>query len=323
MRILFLGKNHSQGLKESDPSSFAGRALELGHELVESLQNQPEIVICVDYRGSDMRIINQARKSGIPTVLIINEPEVVIPQQYSKQIRRKFNKVLEIGRPDSSPRLKWPQTFRSISKITDRRQSAVMINADKWSFITGQLYWLRAGVASECSTVEVIGHGWIRPFWIRVSHRLFELLRTIAAFRLPNVEGIRYLLSRPISYKGTAEDKVEAMSAYKVAVVIENSQMLVTEKLFDAWFAGCVPVYVGPDLRSLDLPSDLAFPSLPSRSALEKAIAIAMAEDHTRFLQKLEHFLESSAAADWRSDNAIRAALDAALDTNVRQRFCY
>lgn len=317
MKILFVGKNFSQGLKDSDSSSFYSTARELGHQVVESLEDQPEIVICVDYMRADMQIINRAQKMQIPTTLIINEPEVVIPQQASKGIRCKFDRVLEIGRPDSIPQLKWAQTWRSTNRQQTRSKSAVMINADKWSFVTGSLYWLRAAVASESHNLDVFGHGWDRKLHVRFAHRVFELLRTIVARRVPSLKGIRYVLSRPLAFKGAVQDKVQEMSKYSVAIVIENSQELLSEKLFDAWFAGCVPVYVGPSVKKFGLPSDLVVQSKPNIKHLKAAIDSAINFDRSQFLESLERFLASSAGSEWQAKNAIKIMLEAAIAPNV------
>ncbi len=55
------------------------------------------------------------------------------------------------------------------------------------------------------------------------------------------------------NYKGKAESKTESMKNYKFAIAIENTGNecgAVTEKIFDAMAAGCVPIYLGaPDIE--------------------------------------------------------------------------
>jgi alpha(1,3/1,4) fucosyltransferase len=55
----------------------------------------------------------------------------------------------------------------------------------------------------------------------------------------------------PLSYRGKVASKNAAMRAYKFAIAYENASFpgYVTEKIFDAFFAGCVPIYIGaPDV---------------------------------------------------------------------------
>ena len=53
-------------------------------------------------------------------------------------------------------------------------------------------------------------------------------------------------------YRGTIEDKLAVLSNYRFALCFENAIFsgYVTEKIFDALLAGCVPVYYGaPDIK--------------------------------------------------------------------------
>lgn len=54
-----------------------------------------------------------------------------------------------------------------------------------------------------------------------------------------------------MSYKGAVADKIETLSQYRFTFTFENTiaQGYVTEKIFDALFAGSVPIYLGaPDI---------------------------------------------------------------------------
>jgi hypothetical protein len=317
LKILFVGKNHSQGLKDSDPTSISSIALKSGHQILRDVQEGPDIVVCVDYKRSDMRIIRQAKLNKIPCVLIVVEPKVVIPQNSNVRTLRLFEHVVRIGRPDSLPMVRWAQTWREINLNVSRMEKVVLINADKWSFIQGQLYWLRAAMAMKKDSIDVFGPGWDRSYLVRLAHRVFEFMRALAAREMPRLRGFSYLLAKPLSYKGTVADKVSQMANYKISLVIENSQELITEKLFDAWFAGCVPVYVGPDVRKFGLPEDLVISSEPSVMSVQRAIERAYDVNLAEFHKKLYLFLSSPEADAWRSDWAIDAALRAALFAEV------
>ncbi len=312
MKILFAGKNFNQALKNTDKTSLAGIAASLGMEIVESLNECPDFVICVDYKKSDMRLVREASARNIRSTLVINEPQVVIPQHGSKRVLAKFDKVLFVGRSSGRPQLSWPQTWRDLNSSVERIELAVIINSDKWSFVSGQLYWLRSAIASCDSRVEVYGHGWDRRQLVRLAHRVFELVRCLLAYRLPTALGIKYLLARPLRYKGLAIDKVSEMRRFKVAVVIENSPELLTEKLFDAWFAGCIPVYVGPKIEQFQLPKELAIQSNPTITALRESIDLAFRLDHGKFMAQLERFLLAEETKQWKADYCLTQILNEA-----------
>jgi hypothetical protein len=81
------------------------------------------------------------------------------------------------------------------------------------------------------------------------------------------------------------------MSKYKFALVIENDRSFISEKLFDALFAGCVPIYVGPSLNSLSLPPDLVIEAEPHLESVLEAFKEAQALDHENWLRDRNNFL--------------------------------
>jgi hypothetical protein len=313
VKILFTGKNHSQGLKDLDPASLAGTAQSLGHSLVHSLDDYPDVVICVDFDRSVLPLIGEANSMGIRTVLIANEPEVVIPEHSQAKVLRKFARVLKVGRPETRDRLNWPQTWIPIAENQDRLDRVVLVNADKWSFVRGQHYWLRAAASSRLENVDVFGYGWGRPLFVRLAHRAFELSRTIASGAVPSLRGVTKVLTRPKNYQGSIVDKNMALSRYKVALVVENSSELLTEKLFDALFAGCLPVYVGPDVDSFGIPSSLVVQvGAPTLRNVEEAVNIALNSDREFFLEELQRYIDSGVDAEWAAENALMAILEQA-----------
>ena len=310
---MFAGRNYVDYLNSIAPSSSLSTAQSLGIEVVYSLNDAPDFLILVDYRRTDLRLVSEARKVHCKSVLVVQEPRVVLPQHSKPSILTRFDAVLRIGRPNEIPPLKWPQSWRTVFRNPDRIQSAVMINSDKWSFVPGHLYWLRAALAVQSKNLVVYGYGWERPYITRLSHRLFELARILSTGTMPSLKGLKNSLTVPITYHGETRDKVSQMSNYAVAVVIENSREFLSEKLFDAWFAGCVPVYVGPNIETMGIPPQLVIQSNPDISAIQEAIDRAFLIDRAGFLDDLEKFLSSKKALEWRSDVALKSILSAAI----------
>ncbi len=314
MKIFFTGKNYSQGLKDVDPSSLAAAAESLGHQLVQSLEENPDLLICVDFQNSSAPLIKRANSLGIWTVLVINEPQVVIPEHSQERVLKNFDNVIRVGRPSGSDSFPWPQTWLSISENRKRMKRAVLVNADKWSYVEGQHYWLRAAASSELDIVDVFGVGWDRTVRVRLAHRIYELWRTLRSRVRPSFRGMSKILATPRAYMGSVSDKNEAMSRYKVALIIENSSEFLTEKLFDAWFAGCIPVYVGPLVESFGIPNNLVVQIRePSLLGVEKGIETALSRDADEFLAELRKFLNSNAARKWKSQEALERIIYAAL----------
>lgn len=309
MKILFTGINHSTALSNANPISFTSVASQLGFERVFSLSEIPDIVVCIDFRRKDLSVIRSAKKLNIPVVLILAEPSVVIPEHANESILGEFDRLLQVGRASNSALVPWPQSWRDVQTDLNRLSAPVLINADKWSFIKGNNYWLRSAIIQDSPILDLYGPGWSRPQFIRLAHRIYDLLRAVKSRTKITFRGIEFLLIRPRNYRGEASDKIDVMSKYKVALVIENSNEYLSEKLFDAWFAGCIPVYVGPDTSKFGLSDSLVVKSGATVSELQGAIKTAMEMNHEVFLKNLEKFITSESAQKWRSELILRETL--------------
>ncbi|MEJ1230373.1 MAG: hypothetical protein WDM88_06715 [Galbitalea sp.] len=166
-----------------------------------------------------------------------------------------------------SPRLPWPQRdwrVRIPTKTTRVPGSTVLINANKLSMVRGSLYGLRRRIIEAFSReglpLILAGSNWARPArelprenaralaYAIVNHELVDLTEWAGA--LP--------LGGSVDYVGIVDDKEALMAQAEFAVVVENSATYISEKLFDAVIAGCVPLYVGPALSSLGIPDGVA-----------------------------------------------------------------
>ena len=68
----------------------------------------------------------------------------------------------------------------------------------------------------------------------------------------------KYFLKLPPYYKGSVKNKNEILSNYKFCLTIENmsESSFITEKIFNAIYAGCVPIYFGAKNVSQDIPPE-------------------------------------------------------------------
>jgi hypothetical protein len=64
-----------------------------------------------------------------------------------------------------------------------------------------------------------------------------------------------------------------------------------SEKLFDALIAGCIPIYVGPDVASYGIPRDLVIEVEPTVMSVASGIEAAKRTDFTAFHQRLRLWL--------------------------------
>jgi hypothetical protein len=198
-------------------------------------------------------------------VLVLIEPPAVMPENYQKKEMEKFDLVIPLSpwrakmlgyhhwsfQPIEIPRKGESLDFNRINGI-------VMINDHKFGASTNSLYGLRRRMilGLEASQVPFYLYG---PNW--GMKPTMELRKRVAALRrilftgqsISFYEVFGQLFKRYRSYQGPTEDKMTTMSHYKYALVIENDLFSLTEKLFDALYAGCIVFYVGPSLEKLGI----------------------------------------------------------------------
>ncbi len=99
------------------------------------------------------------------------------------------------------------------------------------------------------------------------------------------------------AWRGPVPDKVAALSGYRFSVCFENSRFpgYVTEKIFDCFFAGTIPVYLGaPDIADF-VPEGtfIDFSSLGSFREMEKRLDGFTEAEGLRMLDRTRAFLAS------------------------------
>jgi len=116
-------------------------------------------------------------------------------------------------------------------------------------------------------------------------------------------------------WHGPVEDKVALLAGYRFAFIFENTRFpgYVSEKLFDCFYARCIPVYSGaPDVAQYVPPSTFIdvrqFPSFPE---LERFLRAITEEDARRYVDAAHSFLVSPAFEGWCADRFARDLVDA------------
>lgn len=109
------------------------------------------------------------------------------------------------------------------------------------------------------------------------------------------------------SYKGKVESKFETMKDYKFSICYENikdQNGYITEKIFDSFFAGCVPIYWGAKNVTTHIPKECFIDKRDFNSFEEIYEYIKNMNEATymRYLEAIEEFLNSSKADQFRAE---------------------
>ena len=225
------------------------------------------------------------------TILIRSEPESIFPGQYKEKIFKKYGLVLTPGGiPDIQlsdtfvrhpylynvnpvkPRHDDPsiETIISASNFGDRfdfnswskREILIsLVASNKVSPTSSNNYALRRFYAMKFSgnELQVYGNLWNGSFYSRTRLRLGVLSFSLRNFYIPNLKSIYgNLLRKYPNAHGEVDNKHTIIERSKFSLVIENNNDCITEKIFDAFMGGSIPLYIGPDLSHFDLPGNIA-----------------------------------------------------------------
>lgn len=193
-------------------------------------------------------------------VLLLFEPQAVMPWQYKRRNYLEFNLVI----PMSLWRAKrlgfehyafQSYAFEGLDSpefIEQRDKRIVMINSAKFSSGCTSLYGLRRATSKQLYSLgldySLYGENWRMPKRVELKKRLVSLRNSfVAREKICVNELLSHFLYRYPEYCGRVENKLKLLAQVQLSLVIENDLDDITEKLFDSLYAGAVPIYVGPE----------------------------------------------------------------------------
>jgi hypothetical protein len=127
------------------------------------------------------------------------------------------------------------------------------------------------------------------------------------------------------SWRGAIDSKAETFKHYRFCICYENLRDMpgyITEKIFDALFAGCVPVYRGADNITEYIPSS-CFIDERNFSSHEELYEYLTTMDDTRYngyLDAIEQFLQSDAISQFSIPYFVDTITSEILGGDQRQR---
>lgn len=192
---------------------------------------QLDALVFIDYPDRDNKLVADAFATGKPRYLLVFEPPHVRPENHSHE--SDFARIFTwddrcVG--ERYVKLSYAQEFPEELPPAAPRKPLTMIAAAKHSQHPASLYHRRREIAD---------------FFDRFSADPVKS----AAFDLYGPGWNGHAAWRGVLPPGR---KREALAGYRYAVVFENGQFpgYITEKLFDCFIAGTVPLYLGaPNIR--------------------------------------------------------------------------
>lgn len=208
-----------------------------------------------------------ARKLNKKMYLLLMESEIIRPSNFYKCHHKYFekvftwkdtiidnNKYIKICVPQNLPReihfpeIQWRKFLTLISSHKLHNHSFEL-----YSERVRAIRWFEAHTKKE---FDLYGWWWDKIAFSSWFMRLLAILPGFLYIR----KWLQKLFFHPFpSWKGKIESKYAILSEYKFAICYENAKNIpgyITEKIFDCFFAGCIPVYLGPPNIEAFIPKD-------------------------------------------------------------------
>jgi hypothetical protein len=269
----------------------------------ELVDNYEECDIMITY---DM-LCNQQISRDKEYILIRSEPEVVLPQNYKERNLKMYKNIFDVGKLNDGLKktINSPQNLdmRYFDK-TNRDDKIVLVNSNLLSLRRGEMYSLRRKAIYGIDDLVLYGRGWNSKISTRIKTLIIEVKNVSSnPTRLEIKKNCNYFYYAN-NYLGAPLDKILCMSNYKYALVIENSMDYISEKLFDAFISGCIPVYVGVNPQKFGIPENLYFYAEPNLDSVLLALSLARKSDFEVWQASCKNWLESeSTISNWSVEN--------------------
>ena len=269
----------------------------------------PDVVIFMDIPKEPLQELLGPWYAAARRWVILQEPPIIIPRNFEMGRHADYERFFTwndalLG--DSRYRkLNYCHQFPDRKEGFDvgTRKLCVMIAGNRRSDHPLELYAAREQAVRWFEThhsedFDLYGFGWDR--------RVFGGNRLMRAMN--RVGWLGRLLALPYpSWRGTVAEKRAVLARYRFAICYENCRDLpgyITEKIFDCFFAGCVPVYWGANNITDYIPAGCFIDQrqFPDMETLYGFLRGMSEEAFQGYLSRIEWFLRGPSAYPFKAE---------------------
>lgn len=274
---------------------------ENGYEIATNDMHTIETSEIVIYQDMPKKLPQE--KDIYKSYLIMNESPLVRADNFDISKHKYFNKIFTWNDElvDNIKYFKFNYSFiipKEIPKNFNKPKLCCLIVGNKDSSYQNELYSERKKLIrwfeeNEPKDFDLYGVGW--------NEYRFKGIKPIRALnRVPFITNIMFRCfgGKFPSYKGKVVNKFETMQNYRFAICYENIKDIsgyITEKMLDAMFAGCVPIYWGADNVTEHIPKECFIDKRDFKTYEELFLFMRNMDEATYidYLNKIEIFLNS------------------------------
>lgn len=261
---------------------------------------EADAIVFIDMPNDNDNIFKRSIATLKPLYLLALESPLVRPQSFNLNNHVYFKKVFtwndDLIEQNHNKYIKINYSFALPYKVnfnlSNNKQLCTMIAGYKYIKHPLELYSKRIEAIRwfeiyHREDFDLYGLGWDKfqfkgPKIIRALNRLKPLTKLLA----PNFP----------SYIGSVQRKKEILEKYKFAICYENARDIpgyITEKIFDCFFAGCIPIYWGANNISHYIPKECFIDkrNFETYEYLYEYIKNISTQEYQNYLYNIEQFL--------------------------------
>lgn len=282
--------------------------------------NEADAFVFIDMPRQKDRTFQAALGSGKPMYLIMAESKIVRPANYDVNNKLLFRKMFtyDDSLVDGEKYLKINYSFvfpKDINRNLDvKNKLCVIIAGNKKLNHPQELYSEREKAIrwfeiNHPEKFDLYGVGW--------DEFTFGGPKPIAYLNM--IRPLRRLLAPYYpSYRGPVDRKKSVLEKYKFSICYENTKGIpgyITEKIFDCFFSGCVPIYLGANNIKDHIPEECFIDrgKFSSYEQLYDFLVSMTNDDYLRYLDAIENYLKSSRSHEFTCDYYSRTIVDTIL----------
>ena len=238
--------------------------------------------------------------------LILVESNLIRSDNYDKEKHKLFNKIFtwhdDLVDNKKYFKLNFSHRFPKVinKDLTKKEKLCILIagNKDAPSNVDIELYSKRKEAIrwfeeNHIDDFDLYGIGWDRVYFTGP-----KIIRALNRIKMIGKIYAKRTVQKYPSYKGQVANKKEVMQKYRFSICYENARDIpgyITEKIFDSFFAGCVPVYWGANNISTYIPKECFIDKREFKTYEELYLFLKEIKEseYLKYLTNIEIYLKS------------------------------
>ena len=265
---------------------------------------EADAVLCLNMPQAGDKMWCKAARRGIPVHVIALESEYIHTLNADPVLIARcatiFTSRGDVIDGTKFLPIRFAQQLRpSLKRPWADRKFACMVSGNKASSHPDELYSRRLDMirwyeAHHHDLFDLFGTGWEAPAPSSLIMRVARRLPVLRALLAPKLR----------VYRGTIGQKLDTLAGYRFSFCYENFSSpdgWITEKIFDAMFAGCVPVYWGSKSIAHHIPAACYIDAskLSEPQAIHEQLASLDDTQCNDIVDSIDSYLQSDQAAEF------------------------